>query len=284
MTNMKIAILITCFNRCELTLACLEQLYLQDLPFDVYLTDDGSTDGTLAAVEANYPEVKILHGDGNLFWGGGTRLAFAQALQADYDYYIWLNDDALLKPNALRILLDTHQQLILQGEPNSIVVGSMQDPITKNTSYGGFVEYSWRPLKFKLINPSSAIQECQTINGNLVLIPRSVAKIVGNLDPALPHMMGDFDYGLRARKLGCSIYLAPGYLGTCPRNTIQSTWMDTNLSLKQRLDKFKFKGSSLLRPDSWLYAKRHGGKLWLLHWLRPYIQFVYISLFRKRSI
>lgn len=279
----KIAILITCYNRQKLTLACLEKLYLQDLPFDVYLTDDGSTDGTLAAVKADYPEVKILHGNGKLFWGGGTRLAFAEALKADYDYYVWLNDDTLLKPDALRVLLKTHQQLIQQGKPNSIVVGSMQDPITQKTSYGGFIKYSWRPLKFKIIEPNQTIQECQTINGNFVLIPRSVAQIVGNLDPALPHMMGDFDYGLRASKLSCSIYIAPGYLGTCPRNTLESTWMDSNLSLKERLHKFKFKGSSFLRPDSWLYAKRHGGTLWLLHWLRPYIQFVYISLFRKRS-
>ena len=280
----KIAILITCFNRRQLTLACLEKLYLQTLPFDVYLTDDGSTDGTLAAVAARYPEVKILHGNGNLFWGGGTRLAFAEALKADYDYYIWLNDDALLKPNALSVLLNTHQQLIRQGRPNSIVVGSMQDPVTKKTSYGGLVEYSWRPLKFRQIEPTTAIQECQTLNGNLVLIPRSVAKIVGNLDPALPHMMGDFDYGLRAVKLGCSLYIAPGYLGTCPRNSLENTWLDTNLSLKQRLQKFRFKGSSFFRPDSWLYAKRHGGILWLLHWIRPYIQFIYISLFGKRSL
>ena len=284
MTNPTIAILITCFNRRNLTLACLEKLYLQHQPFDVYLTDDGSTDGTLAAVETRYPEVKILHGNGNLFWGGGTRLAFTEALKADYDYYIWLNDDALLKPDALSVLLSTHQQLIQQDRPDSIVVGSMQDPITDDTSYGGFIEYSWRPLKFKLIEPTTTIQKCQTINGNLVLIPRSVAKIVGNLDPALPHMMGDFDYGLRAIKLGCSIYIAPGYLGTCPRNSLENTWMDTNLSLKQRLQKFKFKGSSFLRSDSWLYAKRHGGTLWLLHWLRPYIQFVYISLFGRRSL
>ncbi len=284
MNNTKLAILIACYNRRDITLACLDALHLQDLTFDVYLTDDGSTDGTSEAVKAYYPEVNILQGNGNLFWGGGTRLAFAEALKADYDYYIWLNDDTLLNPNALSTLLNTHQKLALRDNSKSIVVGSMQDPVTEKNSYGGYVKDSWRPLKFKLLKPTPEPQECETINGNLVLIPRSVAAIVGNIDEAFRHMLGDFDYGLRARKLGCLVYIAPGYLGTCSQNNIQGTWMDTNLSLKQRLRKFNFKGSSLLRPDSWLYARRHGGALWLVYWLRPYIQFVYITLFKRRSL
>ena len=284
MDTTKIAILITCYNRRTTTLACLKALYQQDLTFDVYLTDDNSTDGTPEAVKANYPEVKILQGNGSLFWGGGTRLAFAEALKADYDYYIWLNDDSLLKSNALRILFDTYQELALKDKPNSIVVGSMQDPISGTITYGGYIGDSWRPLKFKILPASEEPQECETINGNLVLIPRSVATIVGNIDQAFRHQVGDFDYGLRARKLGCNLYVAPGYLGTCSRNTIQGTWMDTNLSLKQRLQKFKFKGSSLLRLDSWLYARRHGGVLWLLYWITPYMQFVFITLFKRRSL
>lgn len=284
MDTTKIAILITCYNRRNTTLACLKALYQQDLIFDVYLTDDNSSDGTPEAVKAEYPEVKILHGNGNLFWGGGTRLAFAKALKADYDYYIWLNDDSLLKSNALRILLDTHKTLKLKGKSNSIVVGSMQNLKTGKISYGGKVRSSWRPLKFKFLQPGEEPQECETINGNLVLIPRSVAAIVGNIDQAFRHQAGDFDYGLRARQLGCNLYIAPGYLGTCSRNSIKGTWLDPQLSFSQRLKQFKFKGSSLLRRDSWLYARRHGGRLWLLYWLTPYIQFVYITLFKKRSL
>ncbi len=279
-----IAILMTCHNRRDTTLACLKALYRQNLPFEVYLTDDGSTDGTSEAVRANYPKVKILQGDGNLFWGGGTRLAFAEALKADYNYYVWLNDDSILKSNALQVLLETYQELKQRGSPNSIVVGSMKDSTTGKTSYGGHIRNSWRPLKFKILQSSEEIQECETINGNLVLIPRSVAAIVGNIDKAFRHQVGDFDYGLRARKLGCHLYVAPGHLGTCSRNIIQGTWLDINLSFKQRLQKFKFKGSSLLRPDSWLYARRHGGLLWLLYWITPYVQLIYISLFKKSSL
>lgn len=282
MTNIKLAIIITCYNRRDTTLKCLEALYLQDLSFDVYLTDDGSSDGTSEAVKAYYPEVNILQGNGNLFWGGGTRHSFAEARKADYDYYIWLNDDTLLKPDAISVLLSTHDELTLKKKSNSIVAGSMQDPVTGMISYGGKVQNSWRPLKFKLLKPTEKTQECETINGNLVLIPRSVARLVGNIDKAFPHGLGDLDYGLRARKLGCSVWIAPGYLGTCARNYVRDTWQDTNLPLNQRLHKlFNLKGSSPLRRETLLYAKRHGGKLWLLVWLRPYLNFVYSILFQK---
>lgn len=275
MVNVKIAVLITCYNRRDTTLKCLKALYQQEIAFDVYLTDDGSTDGTTEAVKTYYPDVKILQGNGSLFWGGGTRLAFAEALKAGYDYYIWLNDDALLKPSALGTLLNTHQELALQGKCNSIVAGSMQDPVTGNVSYGGKVKNSWRPLKFKVLNPTQEIQECETINGNLVLIPHSVANLLGNIDVSFPHTLGDLDYGLRARKLGCSVWIAPNYLGTCARNPLKNTWQDTSLPLNQRLhDLFNLKGTSPLRRQSLIYARRHGGMLWLLVWLRPYLYFV----------
>ena len=53
MTN--IAVLLTCYNRAETTLACLGKLFKQQLDFeiniDVYLVDDKSNDGTAELVD-----------------------------------------------------------------------------------------------------------------------------------------------------------------------------------------------------------------------------------------
>ena len=52
---MKIAVLITCFNRRATTLSCLEQLGLQRIDnghLAVYRVDDGSTDGTPDVVDS----------------------------------------------------------------------------------------------------------------------------------------------------------------------------------------------------------------------------------------
>ena len=56
------------------------------------------------------------------------------------------------------------------------------------------------------------------MSGNATLISREVVRRVGNIDPAFVQLMGDFDYGLRARAAGCSVWIAPGTVGTCASN------------------------------------------------------------------
>ena len=68
---MRIAAIITCHNRKEKTLVCLKSLFQIIQNIDVFLTDDGSTDGTSEAVKKIYPQVNIIQGDGNLFWSRG---------------------------------------------------------------------------------------------------------------------------------------------------------------------------------------------------------------------
>ncbi len=274
MDSKKLAVLMTCYNRRDTTLVCLQALYKQNTIFDVYLVDDGSSDGTCDAVRANYPAVKILKGTGDLFWVGGMRLAFAEALKENYDYYLWLNDDTIVDPNALSKLFATHNDLIEKGFPNSIIVGSTRDAITGKPTYGGAVRSKhWYSNKYEFLQPSQEIQECDTMYGNCVLIPRSVAQKVGNLDPAFIHSLGDLDYGLRARKLGCSVWVAPGFIGTCSKNSVQGSWVDTNLPIGDRLRKaLQPKGFPI---RAWtVFARRHSGPFWFLYWFLPYLRAV----------
>lgn len=274
MNHVQLAVLITCHNRRNTTLACLQALYHQDITFDVYLVDDGSSDGTSEAVKKNYPAVNILEGDGNLFWVGGMRLAFSEALKQGYNYYLWLNDDTILDSNALLNLLNTHQKLAQQGYPNSIIVGSVRDPLTGKLTYGGRKRSSreWS-RKLEPVEPSIEPIKCNTMQGNCVLIPDSVAEKVGNIDAAFIHTLGDLDYGLRAYKLGCSVWVAPGYVATCSKNSVHGSWADTKLTISERLKKaFQTKG---FPPQAWaVFLKRHSGPFWYIHWLRPYLRAV----------
>src|SRR5918998_6020285 len=124
MESTRIAALAACHNRRRKTLSALEALFNQKLPpgvsLRVYLLDAGSTDGTPHAVQNAFPEVELLRGDGSLFWNGGMRLAFSQALTVGYDYYLWLNDDTILEGEALANLLHTHRSLAKEGSPDSI--------------------------------------------------------------------------------------------------------------------------------------------------------------------
>ncbi|MBE9212802.1 glycosyltransferase family 2 protein [Plectonema cf. radiosum LEGE 06105] len=274
MNQPQIAVIMTCFNRRETTLACLRALHQQTNTFDVFLTNDGSSDGTAEAIKAEFPQVKILQGNGNLFWVGGMRLAFAEAIKNSYNYYLWLNDDTFLETDTLDKLLNIQIYLSKQGCENSIVVGTTKDPITQKPTYGGAVKSKkWYSNKFEFLEPTQLIQQCDAMFGNCVLIPHSVVAKVGNIDAAFIHSLGDLDYGLRARKLGCSIWIAPGYVGTCSKNSIRNSWADTNLPLQQRLRKILQVKGFPLKPWT-TFCSRHSGRFWLIYWLLPYIRAV----------
>ena len=70
--------ILACHNRRAKTLACLEALASQTAPcrLRIVLFDDGSTDGTAAAVRRAHPQVDILPGTGDAYWAGGMRDAF----------------------------------------------------------------------------------------------------------------------------------------------------------------------------------------------------------------
>ena len=83
----KIAALYTCHNRKDKTLSSLGSLQKayqqsnQKFKLEIYLTDDGSTDGTSVEVKRQFPKVNLLYGDGNLFWAKGMRKSWKKALE-----------------------------------------------------------------------------------------------------------------------------------------------------------------------------------------------------------
>jgi len=233
MTFTRIAVLLTCFNRQEKTLTCLKSLFqqviIQNTKVDVFLVDDGSTDNTLQIVINNFPSVKIINGNGNLFWCGGMNLAWNEASKGHYDYYLWLNDDVILYSTALKDLLTTAFQKNIQEDQIGIIIGSTCDPIGLNVTYGGSNNLGGLP---KII-PSDEIQTCLTFNGNIVLVPNEVFKKIGNLSQEFKHIFGDMDYALRATKQGFKLWIAPGYQGHCANNSIPN-WRNPKIPLKER--------------------------------------------------
>ena len=294
MEHTTIAVLMTCYNRKLKTLATLESLFNQTvtskIALTVYLVDDGSTDSTTESVQQKYPQVKIFAGDVNLFWNGGMRVAFSEAMKDEPDYYLWLNDDTVLDPEALNSLLETSHQLIEKGETKAIVAGSTYDPDTGDFTYGGIVKITpLLPFKFRFLEPTTAAQSCDSMNGNCVLIPSSVVQVVGNLDPAFIHYLSDWEYGLRARQKGCTVWIAPGYQGACSPNP-QSTKIDA-ANMSEGLQKMSqpkglaFKDATLQPWEEWkVFAQRHGGLFWPIYWLLPYRRLVWLSVLSKLGL
>ena len=269
-----IAVLMTCHNRKDKTLACLAALFANTLPegyaLKVFLVDDGSTDGTGAAVAGKYPEVQVVLGDGSLYWCGGMRLAFSTALTQNYDSYLFLNDDTELYPNAIVCLLNSHQKILQLTHADSMIVGSVIDPKTGELTYGGRTSRGWKqPLYYDFVIPETVPVLCDTANANCLFVPKYIADNLGNLDSAFIHDKADFDYGLRAKRKGMKTYVASEVVGTCPANPYLPPATFNGMTM---LQKWKYLTSPKQYPPvEWLiYTWRHAGPLWFLHWMRPY--------------
>ncbi|OGB22782.1 MAG: hypothetical protein A3I66_12780 [Burkholderiales bacterium RIFCSPLOWO2_02_FULL_57_36] len=284
----KIAVILTCFNRRQKTIDCIDavlaQSALNDVALEFFITDDGSTDGTSDAVMLRYPMIHLLKGDGSLYWNGGMRLAWAEAFKEKRDFFLWLNDDTFLYPDTLQRMLDTHAKCMRDTGKAGIVVGSTHDE-TGQTSYGGELQTSrFRPLTLIKIDPKEQVQSCDTFNGNCVLVSREAAAVLGNLDAGFVHAMGDTDYGLRAKRAGIPMWVMPFYAGRCVNdNRIPDSFSDRSLPVAVRLKKaMSPKG---LPWRAWLIVcRRHTGFLWPVYWMWPYLKILVTSpRFKERK-
>jgi len=226
-----IAILITCHNRKHLTLNCLHALFSQkclDVFFkiEIFLVDDGCTDGTSNLVKLKFPLVNIIQGNGSLFWNRGMHLAWETASNSkDYDYYLWLNDDTLLYEDSIIKFLNAAK--ITNNK--SVICGSTISKINNKISYGG------NSKSGNLLNPNGYLQEVFTFNGNSVLVPKFVFKKIGNLDKRFQHAIGDFDYSLRVRKANLKSYVLENFIGTCEGSEKLPIWCLHNEPLYKKV-------------------------------------------------
>ncbi len=252
-----IAVLLTCHNRKEKTLRCLKHLFAQEgrdqkFRFEVFLVDDASTDGTSRAVEEQFSEVHLIQGDGNLYWNRGMHLAWTIAAnRKEYDYFLWLNDDTSVFPDAIGVLLDSY----LHSGANAVIGGATKSEISNAYTYGG------KTREGKDVIPNGSVQECLFMNGNVVLISNRIFKRVGFIDALFHHAIGDRDYGLRAIKKGFRILITPVYVGYCEANEKLPKWCLTEVPFRERIRSLYSPLGNSHPYYFFVYEKRHFGFL-----------------------
>jgi len=182
--KIKIAVLITCHNRLKKTKQCLKALFSQrkirNINLEVFLVDDGSTDGTSKFIKKRYPNINLIKANGDLYWAKSTNLAWRIAIKSkkNFDYFLLLNNDTYLYEDAFNELFFKNRHM------NSIIVGSCCDPITKKRTYGGVKlnRNLLQPFKFKMTDINGMLQEVHIANGNVLLISKRIVKKIGILD------------------------------------------------------------------------------------------------------
>lgn len=230
MDSYNIAVILTCFNRKEKTLSCLKGLYEAQkacsqahLSLSVYLTDDGCTDGTAQAVRDAFPDkdITILQGDGNLYWAGGMRFAWREALERKnhWDFYLLLNDDTTPMDNMFDELFGAHdycQRTFRTVGVYSGVTCDKDDPSI--ITYGGVVWVNKFLGTVKRLNPSGVPQEVDKTNANILLVAKEVTDKIGIFYEGYRHGAADYDYSIQAKKRGFKALITSNVCGVCERD------------------------------------------------------------------
>jgi GT2 family glycosyltransferase len=149
--------------------------------FNIIITDDGSSDGTAEAIKRKYPDVTVLHGNGELWWSGATNLGVEAALDQGSDYVFTVNNDVVLDRGVLKNLVKEAQRY-----PKTLV-GSMVCDIKEpervwyfggyfNKSSGDLNHVTGRSPEFK------TSRQAEWLTGMGVLIPKEAYTDAGLYD------------------------------------------------------------------------------------------------------
>jgi len=274
---MEIAVLLTCHNRKEKTVTGLDSLFNANLPsnysLEVFVVDDGSTDGTSEAIRKKFPQINIIEGNGNLYWNRGMHLAWKTASNTNnYDFYLWLNDDVILFNDSIITMLNDYSK-----KSNSVICGTMISEVNGEITYGGRCENS------NLIEPNKKTpMKCHLINGNCVLISREIFYKTGFLDEFFHHAIGDFDYGLRVIKNGYECRVSTKNIGYCNDHISLPEWCQKEHNLLKRIKSLYSPLGNSHPYYFFIYERRHFGLLKALkHFFSIHLRLIFPELWTK---
>jgi GT2 family glycosyltransferase len=101
-----VAVLIVSYRGREDTLECLRSLQAVTYSdWSVWLVDQASGDGTVEAVRENFPAVTVIDSAVNDGFAGGNNRGARAALNAGCDYLFLLNNDTVVAPDILDLLV-----------------------------------------------------------------------------------------------------------------------------------------------------------------------------------
>jgi GT2 family glycosyltransferase len=200
------------YNGREVTLQALASLTAQDYAgCDVVVVDNGSTDGSDAAIRAAYPSVTVVRTEKNLGPSGGGNLGFRWALDHGYDYALILNNDIEVAPDFVRQLV-----AVAESDPRIGIVGPkayyfwQRDTIWSAGGRLRFAEAVTSERGMGLVDRGQfdVDDDVEYVNGCAMLVKRAVFEEIGLWDPSYQLCFEDADFSLRARRAGWRIRYA----------------------------------------------------------------------------
>ena len=205
-------VVIPTWNRRVDLLECLDSVARQTYqPLRVVVVDNGSTDGSVAAVRAHFPQVCILALDRNLGAAEASNAGFRYALERDAQYVFRLDSDAIVDSAAIGHLV---------GAARSPAIGVFSPKIyyyddPTRIWYGGALRRRWHfgaydAARGRRDTPSSNIErDVDYAWSTGMLLSRAVIEATGGFDPNFLVYYEEVDFCLRARRAGFRIRYVP---------------------------------------------------------------------------
>ena len=200
-------VVILSYNGLEDTRKCLASMAGAVRPgVTTLLVDNGSTDGTAAAVSAEFPWCQVLSVAENRGPAAGNNAGIRAALESDCAWVLLLNNDTIVDPtliDRLRDAISAHRDYAIIGP----VIKFMDDPdivmtdgcVFNDPNYVGF--FQRKPVPLTQGTPPH-ITDVDVVNGCCMLIRADVLRRIGPFDERMFIYHDETDLCLRATAAG----------------------------------------------------------------------------------
>jgi hypothetical protein len=199
-------------NRREDTLECLASLHQNSYAnHKAMVLDNNSSDGSVAAIRAVFPQVEIINLVENLGYAGNNNVGIAAALAQGADWVFVLNEDTILGPECLTRLVE-----VGQSDPTIGIVGPMvyhHDEPDIIQSAGGQLGPNWESLhlaqneadqgQFREPHP------VEWISGCAIMVRRAAIEQLGMIDARYFYYWEETEWCLRLGRGGWRILHVP---------------------------------------------------------------------------
>jgi GT2 family glycosyltransferase len=193
------------YNRLALTRSCLGCLKGQTYSaLRILVVDGGSTDGTVAILRREEPDIMVLQGEGELWWTGAMKLGIEHALSEsrnDDDMVLMMNNDTVFDSRYVETLVRESGRT--GGAVGALIVDSRdRSHILDAGEFIDWASYSF-PVKTTVAPGEARCEQVDVLPGRGSLVPLRIIRAVGNVDAeAFPHYIADYEFFTRVRRHG----------------------------------------------------------------------------------
>ncbi len=216
-----LSVAVVSYNTRDLLRACLASLHARqaegEAHLEVIVADNGSSDGSVEMVRAEFPAVRLVETGGNVGFGRANNLALRDARGR---HVCLLNSDAEALPGALAktlAFLDAHPDVGLAGGQLLWPDGRPQTSWGDDPTLAGVWQEQtfWGAVQTHLTFPRRERRDevlprdVDQISGAFMVIRRAAWRQVGGFDPAYFMYNEDVDLNVRLRRAGWRVVFLP---------------------------------------------------------------------------